>query len=664
LANGEGQLRLVTDVAEIAMHGAFEEEIFVEAELRAENAGAYGGSLVLRSRDGRVMAYIHGIHLRPVAPQKNATQPEEGWLYEQAWQPAPVAAESPRPTGRHWVVFGDRAGLAGAVVDRMIHIGQSAEAVRSLEELEPTWEGPLQREIVDLRSIEAEAGDIIPAADSIGEHTIALATQSLGLWQNLIRSESRLWLFTQGAMGPCSASRIGGAIHSTLWGLARCATLEHPQRLQRIVDLDENATPDQITSTVVSELLTQDDEEQVAYCGESRQAFRLRPSELRIPELPVAPGIFHKNGSYLLTGGAGGLGMQVAAWLVQHGAGTLVLTTRSGNSIAARQPEIDALRRAGANVIAIQADVADAQAMGPLFARFGPDGDLPSLHGVFHMAADVSGTPIEAIDSAQVRSVFRAKVQGTLVLQELARTLPLDFFVTFSSTAAVLGTGGLGSYAAANSFVERITALRAAEGLPFISVSWGTWQTMRLASRETQEQYSSCGMLPMPDDAALKWLESLLHRRDLKQPIVANIDWATFVSLFEAKRRRSWLELVRPQIAQPKPGSTPSWTAEPDESRLTSLERAVQKEAGRVLGFRRSEVPAANARLADLGLDSLMAVSLRNRLQKLTGCSLSATFAFEHATPSQMAMALDMILWGSGAADEERAPTEREEIGI
>ena len=664
LANGDGQLRLVTDVAEIAMHGAFEEEIFVEAHLRAENAGAYEGSLVLRSRDGRVMAYIHGIHLRPVAPEKNATQPEEGWLYEQAWQPAPVAAESPHPTGRHWVVFGDRAGFAGAVVDRMIRIGQSAEAVRSHEELELRWEGPLQREIVDLRAIETDAGYIVPGSDSIGEHAIALATQSLGLWQNLIRSESRLWLFTQGAMGPCSASRIGGAIHSALWGLARCATLEHPQRLQRIVDLDANATPDQITSTVVSELLTQDDEEQVAYCGESRQVFRLRPSELRIPGLPVATGIFHKNGSYLLTGGAGGLGMQVAAWLVQHGAGTLVLTTRSGNSIAARQPEIDALRHAGANVIAIQADVADAEAMGSLFARFGPDGDLPPLHGVFHMAADVSGTPIEAIDSAQVRSVFRAKVQGTLVLHEFARTLPLDFFVTFSSTAAVLGTGGLGSYAAANCFVERITALRAAEGLPFVSVSWGTWQTMRLASRETQEQYSSSGMLPMPDDAALKWLESLLHRQDLKQPVVANIDWATFASLFEAKRRRSWLELVRPQIAQPKPGSTPSWTAEPGESRLTSLERAVQKEAGRVLGFRRSEVPAANARLADLGLDSLMAVSLRNRLQKLTGCSLSATFAFEHATPSQMAMALDMILWGSGAADEEHAPTEREEIGI
>lgn len=664
LANGDGQLRLVTDVAEIVMHGAFAEEIFVEAELRAGNAGAYEGSLVLRSREGRVMAHIYGIHLHSVAPQKDATPSGEGWLYEQAWQPAPVAAESPHPMGRHWVVFGDRTGLAGAVVDGMIRVGQSAEAVSSLEEIEPTWEGQLQREIVDLRSIEAEAGDIIPTADSIGEHAIALATQSLDLWQSIIRSESRLWLFTQGAMGPCGASRIGGAIHATLWGLARCATLEHPQRLQRIVDLDANATSEQITSTVVRELLTQDDEEQIAYCGESRQAFRLRHSELHMPELPVAPGIFHENGSYLLTGGAGGLGMRVAAWLVQHGAGTLVLTTRSGDSIAARQPEIDALRRAGANVIAIQADVADAEAIRLLFARFGPDGDLPSLHGVFHMAADVGGSPIETIDSAQVRSVFRAKVQGTLVLQELARTLPLDFFVTFSSTAAILGTGGLGCYAAANSFVERITALRASEGLPFISVSWGTWQTMRLASRETQEQYAFSGMLPMPDDAALKWLESLLHRRDFKQPIVANIDWATFAPLLEAKRTRSWLELVRPQIAQQRPASILSWPVEAGESRLTSLERAVQKEAGRVLGFRRSEVPPANARLADMGLDSLMAVSLRNRLQKLTGCSLSPTFAFEHATPSQMAMALDMILWGSGVADETHARIEREEIGI
>src|ERR1700677_4700268 len=257
--------------------------------------------------------------------------------------------------------------------------------------------------------------------------------------------------------------------------------------------------------------------------------------------------------------------MRVAAWLVQQGAGTIILITRSRASITARQAEIDALQRAGADVIAVQADVADAEAMERLFARFDSNGDLPPLRGIFHMAAEVSGASAEMIDCAQIRSVFRAKVQGTWVLHELTRSRPLDLFVTFSSTAAILGSGSLGTYAAANSFVERMAALRAAEGLPFISIGWGTWQTMRLASREAQEQYSSSGMLPMSDETALEWLEYLLRRGDLRQPMIANIDWARFVPLLEAKRRRNWLQWVQPHIAAPEPAATPSWTVQPGE---------------------------------------------------------------------------------------------------
>jgi myxalamid-type polyketide synthase MxaE len=308
--------------------------------------------------------------------------------------------------------------------------------------------------------------------------------------------------------------------------------------------------------------------------------------------------------------------------------------------------------------------VADAGAMERLFARFGSNGDLPSLRGIFHMAADICGAPVEAIDSEQIRSTFRAKVSGAWILHQLTRSLPLDFFVSFSSTAAILGAGNLGSYAAANSFLESLAAIRAAEGLPFTSIHWGTWQTMRLASREAQNRYASGGMLPMPDDTALEWLEYLLRRSDLRQPMVANINWTILASLYEAKRQRHWMQFVRPHVHLPSLGTKSGWNAQPGESRLNSLERAVQTEAARVLGFRRGEVPAASARLVDLGLDSLMAVSLRNRLQELTGQALSATFAFEYATPARMAIALDTILWGAGAVDEDHSAAERDEIHL
>jgi hypothetical protein len=169
--------------------------------------------------------------------------------------------------------------------------------------------------------------------------------------------------------------------------------------------------------------------------------------------------------------------------------------------------------------------------------------------------------------------------------------------------------------------------------------------------------------VPMKDDAALAWLGSLCQSHDAACRIVANVDWATMAPLYEARRKRHWLEFVMPQMSNENSSNVPLWNLESGESRLHALERAVQKEAARVLGFRRGELPGTNARLADLGLDSLMAVNLRNRLQALIGHVVPPTFAFEHPTPAQMAMALDMLLWSTGI-EEELSETDRDEIQI
>jgi len=126
-----------------------------------------------------------------------------------------------------------------------------------------------------------------------------------------------------------------------------------------------------------------------------------------------------------------------------------------------------------------------------------------------------------------------------------------------------------------------------------------------------------------------------------------------------------------PLAAEESPAreKTPGWDVEPGEDRLSSLERAVRKEAARVLGLRRGELPDGNVRLADLGLDSLMAVTLRNRLQAMVGHGLPPTFAFEFPTSAEMAAALDMLLWTSGAVEgqpteTDLTATDRDEIRI
>jgi len=132
----------------------------------------------------------------------------------------------------------------------------------------------------------------------------------------------------------------------------------------------------------------------------------------------------------------------------------------------------------------------------------------------------------------------------------------------------------------------------------------------------------------------------------------------------QSKLRTSLPEEVRPRLSVPDPEPKPSWSAEPGESQLVSLERIIQKEAARILGLRRGELPGNHVQLAGLGLDSLMAVNLRNRLQEIVGQALPTTFAFEFPTSAQMAAALDRLLQESGAVDGAKSNLERDEIRI
>jgi acyl transferase domain-containing protein len=656
------------------------------------------------ARERLLAAQASGVELRPVAEDATGDN-GEGWLYKQAWEPRPLAdiGAKAAKSVRDWIVLGQPGGVAGLVVNGLIALGENAEIWNDFNPDKLDSASPLRSEFIDLRCLDLnhledgtdahmpptnhdpETETDLVHAEATGNLAVSLTTASLQLWQHVLRTSGGLWLFTQGAQAARAASHMAGVVQAPLWGLARCATLEHPQTLRRMVDLDPANSAEQKAAIILGEILSGDEEEQVAYTGATRLAFRVRRVE-GLGEPGNTLPLLRKEGSYLLTGGLGGLGLRVAAWLGKQGVGKLVLTTRSLTSVTARQDELEAMRANGVDIVIVQADVADGEVMRRLLARFGEDREWPPLRGVFHMAmgtptmasanagTTTGDTTVEGIEPEQIRTVFHAKVAGTCILRELTRILPLDFFVAFSSTAALLGASHLAHYAAANSFVDAMVTLPVSQGSPMISINWGAWQTIRLASEEVQQRYSSGGLLPMRDNVALSWLGRLLHG-ELRQVAVAHVNWQMLVPMYEARRPRQWLEHMRPHESLHGLSTKTQWSAESGEDRLIALERAVRKEAARVLGLRRGELPGSNVRLADLGLDSLMAVTLRNRLQAMIGHGLPATFAFEFPTPAEMASALDMLLWGTVVAEDghstndpfdqfDKSTMERDEIQI
>jgi KR domain len=219
---------------------------------------------------------------------------------------------------------------------------------------------------------------------------------------------------------------------AAVWGLARVIMTEHPEWGCRLVDLDEGADA---AERLLAECLQPGGENQLAWRGGQRLAARLEPLALAAgPAVPV-----RADGAYLVTGGLGALGLLTADWLVRRGARRLVLVGRTAASPAA-QARLAAWEAAGVTVTAAAADVSDRGALAALLAGLAADG--ATLRGIVHAAGVLDDGVLRQQTLARFARVLGAKANGARHLDELTRAAPLDFFILFSSAAAVLGTPG------------------------------------------------------------------------------------------------------------------------------------------------------------------------------------------------------------------------------
>ncbi len=199
-------------------------------------------------------------------------------------------------------------------------------------------------------------------------------------------------------------------------------------------------------------------------------------------ELPAGATAIHAQGSYLITGGLGDLGLTFAYWLAQQGARHIVLVGRSTPSDGA-QRIIAELEASGVNVIPAQADVTNLDQLTGVFAQM--EETLPPLKGVIHAAGLLADSTILQMDRDRFLLALAPKVMGAWNLHMLTADQPLDFFILFSSVAAFLGTPGQANYAAGNAFLDALARYRQAQNLPALSINWGPWSEIGLAAKET-----------------------------------------------------------------------------------------------------------------------------------------------------------------------------------
>ncbi len=341
-----------------------------------------------------------------------------------------------------------------------------------------------------------------------------------------------------------------------------------------------------------------------------------------LPDVLIAPATgtsFGAEGSYLITGGVGGLGLRVAQWMVERGARHLTLVARREPSESARAT-VTSLREAGAHVSVVQADVSSASQMARVIADI--DRDLPPLRGIIHAAGVIDDGLLLQQDWQRFTGVMAPKIAGAWNLHTLTLDRPLDFFVMFSSMAAVLGSIGQASYAAGNAFLDSLAAHRRVQGLAGLSINWGPWADVGMAAshQAARKQTALMGVSPIAPEAGLQIFERLLND-SLPQIGVMAVNWREFPA--EAAAASLLSDLIS-QSAQSDSAATRGggnsqlletlFKAEP-EARQSMLETYLREQLAQVLGSSPSEIDVQQP-LANLGIDSLMAVELRTRVQR------------------------------------------------
>jgi len=404
--------------------------------------------------------------------------------------------------------------------------------------------------------------------------------------------------------------------------------------------------------------------------GEAAQAFRLMAQAkhigkvaltLRGADYPVharhdAP-LCHADATYLITGGLGGLGLAVANWLVdEHGARNVVLMSRSGTP-ADGAAALERLQASPANVVVEAGDVSDERDVRRVVTRI--ERDLPPLRGVVHAAMVLDDAALVDLDAERFRRVLEPKVAGAWNLHRLTSDLPLDVFVLFSSIASVVGHPMQANYAAANAFLDTLAAYRRGLGLPALTIGWGAVAGAGYVSRHPDigKHLERAGLEPSTVDETLARLGELL-KHDLTHVIAARVEWQKWAQLnsFAGASRRFQRFLGSDDVTTEDTSDTDSPLARlreaPAEERRDVAVAYLRVAVAGVLGGTQDNVPTERP-LAELGIDSLMAVELVTRLDTDLGVRLPVVKVLEGTT----VVALARLLMEALELDE-RAPVE------
>ncbi|HET7505759.1 MAG TPA: amino acid adenylation domain-containing protein [Kofleriaceae bacterium] len=703
-AIGSAQSFVPTHLERVVVHGpARGSRLWSHARSAAEVApggASFCGDVRIFDEDGTVLVEIFGLRGRGLDREAMTTPVKLEWFHELRWPAKPLAATPSSGPGR-WLVLADQQGVGAALAERLRSEGEQAICVRAgasfarLSEasytVRPTADAapedvahlievmrergaPPWRGVIHLWSLDAAAEPASAAQLSEAQDPTCGFVSPLLHALSAVPTPPRLWLVTRGAQAAIPSDGPVVLAQAPLWGLGRTIPLEHPALWGALVDLDPHTSAEDSAAQLAGEIVHGDREDQIAYRGSTRHVARLAASPLGQDPAHAARIEIACDASYLVTGGLGGLGLAVAQRLVERGARHLVLIGRIGlpdraqrSDVAADTPlartiaAVGRLEAQGATVHVVALDVADEQVLTARLAALHAAG-LPPIRGVIHAAGVAELVPLQDLAPATLSSVLRPKVQGGYALHRALASEPLDFFVLYSSMASLLSSPLLGAYSAANAFLDALAQHRRAQGQPAISIGWGYWEQIGMGARiQTSRGRDGAaeGMGSFAPEEGLAAFERVLVANPVHIGVMP-IDWARWQKAHGEAARLPVLADVcsRPAGAAPARRTATldldALLAAPAEDQANQLASYLRRELARVLRLPEARIDVAQP-LNRLGIDSLMAVELKNGIEADLGVTVPVVRFLQGPSVTQLAEQLTGLLAARAARSDATA---------
>jgi surfactin synthase thioesterase subunit/acyl carrier protein len=439
-----------------------------------------------------------------------------------------------------------------------------------------------------------------------------------------------------------------------MWGLGRVIACEHPDLWGGLVDLDHMQSADDEAGWLIQDMLTSGVATQVAY----RKAQRFVPRLVHHKGLkqPAEPWRCVEPATYMITGGLGALGLQLARWLVASGAKHLVLVGRRAGT-AETYAVVRELEEAGVQVVMARADVAQEGQLTSVLREISER--LPPLRGIIHAAGVLDDGVLLQQQWGRFTAVFASKVVGAWNVHTLTRDLSLDFMVFFSSAASLLGSPGQGNYAAANAFMDGLAHYRSALNLPSVSINWGPWAEVGAALGERRARYlAHGGMGSIPPPQGVAFLARVLGQSNCPQVALLPVNWRRFLRVFSGDRAATPLfaEFIREtsQSAQRQPGSLAPSDGESGRVARQLQESAPQEREALLRTYLRHQVATIlntdvalipeDSELMRIGWDSLMVIQFAGMLQRELGVKLRPFEILKHPSINTIASYLSSTM--------------------